>query len=204
MCASQVIRAVRRTTPTKSDTMSELNFFLVPEDEPGPGQRGVGEIVLRYLEDKGIIEGFYGQEHGWFAAGPRSNSLFVGRDADGPAFEYVIIYDRAAAHFVPDTHTGGVGAKCRSCEAGIDEAIYDFLEEQGEGEEAQDVADTTLVCGSCGHANPLRGLDAEAATAVTRFFLNFCIVDTFELSQDIVRDLEALVGAPLRLIEERM
>lgn len=57
--------------------MSEWNLFLVPADEPGPGRRGVGEEVLQYLEGRGIVEGFYDRELGWYAAGTNSALLFT-------------------------------------------------------------------------------------------------------------------------------
>jgi hypothetical protein len=184
--------------------MSEWNLFLVPEDEPRPSQRGVGDQVLRYLEDSGIVEGFYDEDLGWHAAGPNCARLFTNPDADGPAFEYAVIYDRPAAHFVPDSHTAGFGARCGSCGADLDEALYRFLEKQGEGADAQDVADLAIACSSCGRATPVSSVKAEIDTAVTRFYLNVCVVDSFELSPTVMRDLERIVGSPLRVIRERL
>lgn len=105
---------------------------------------------------------------------------------------------------MPDSHTGGFGAICESCNADLDEALYEFLEKQGEADEAQDVADVAIACPSCGRCNPLVGLKAQVDTAVTRFYLNVCVVDSFDLSSEVIRDLEAIVRSPLRLVQERL
>ena len=185
--------------------MSELNAFLVPVDEPGPKRRAVGKKVLAFLEEKGIVDGHYDDEPAWYAAGPNSSDLFsnVG-DADDPAFEYAIIYDQSEAHFVPDSHTAGFGAACTNCGFGLDEALYEALAEQGEGEDAVDMVDASIECPGCRHANPLVNLKAEIPTAVTRFYINFCAVDSADFSREIVEGLENIVGAKLRVIPEQL
>src|SRR5262245_51213922 len=104
--------------------MSDLNVYLVPADEPSPKQRNIGKKILAYLEEKGIVDGFYDEEFGWYAPGPNSPDLFA--DADDPAFEYVIIYDERAAHFVPDNQSYGFGTKCIKCGIQLDEALYEI------------------------------------------------------------------------------
>ncbi len=182
--------------------MSETNIFLVPIDEPGGPRRDLKARVLSYLTEVGIIDGFYDEDLGWYAAGAKSGQLFGGTAAQ-PAFEYAIIYDRQQAHFVPDSHTGGFGARCTTCEAGLDEAVYQMLEDQGEDEDAVDMAHASIRC-SCGAELPLVSLRTEIDTAVSRFYLNFCHVDSLAVDPTILSKLAALVGAPLRLVGERL
>jgi hypothetical protein len=184
--------------------MSDSNVFLVPADEPGPKRRSIKRKVLALLERRGIVKGFYDEELGWYAAGPRSSDLFNGLDAGAQAFEYAIIYDRRAAHFVPDSHTGGFGARCGGCGATLDDVLYDLLDEQGEDEDAKDMTNASIVCPGCKQANALTSLSAEVETAVSRFFINFCVVDTFDVAAAVVSELEAIVGAKLRIIPERL
>lgn len=183
--------------------MSEWSLYLVPAVEPSSGQ-GVGEKVLRHLEDSGIVEGFYDEALGWHAPGPNSARLFADPQTDGPAFQYLVIYDRAAARFVPDSHMGGFGAICGTCDADLDGALYELLEQHGQGADAPDAAESALVCPSCGRATPLAALRTRVDTTVTRFYLNVCAVERFDLSPSALRALEGLVGSPLRVIRERL
>lgn len=184
--------------------MSEYNFYLVPVDEPSAGRRGIGDRILNYLEQQGVLEGFYDEELGWYAAGPKSADLFTDVSAKGPAFEYAILYDRQEAHFVPDSQTAGFGARCSGCQADLDEEVYELLEEQGEGEEVIDVAGRKLNCPKCRLPNPLVTLKAEIDTAVTRFYVNFCAVDSFNLNPEILDELQKIVGTKFRLVGERL
>ncbi|MCC6738879.1 MAG: hypothetical protein IT452_07515 [Planctomycetia bacterium] len=184
--------------------MSELNVFLVPTDKPLSGRRGIKDRILDYLEGRGIVAGFYDEKLEWYAAGPRSFELFRGSAAGGPAFEYAIIYDRNEAHFVPDAHTAGFGARCVSCQADLDEPVYQVLEEQGECSEVKDVAAVSIRCPSCRHPNPLVTLQAEVETAVTRFYINFCAVESLDVNPAILAELREIVGAELALVVERL
>src|SRR5262245_41691787 len=130
--------------------MSELNIFLVPADEPSLVKREFADVVLAFLTECGIVNGFYNEELGWFAAGSNSGNLFGKESSASPAFEYAIIYDQSAAHFVPDSHTGGFGTKCIDCRANLDEVLYEMLDEQGEGKDAKDVRYWRITCPNCG------------------------------------------------------
>ncbi len=182
--------------------MSEYNVYLVPVDEPSTRKRGVKTKVVKCLDRHGIVHGFYDEALGWYAAGPSSTDLFVDVEDDDPAFEYAIVYDRQDAHFVPDSHTGAFDAQCSDCKATIDEAIYEMLNE--EDDDVQDMTGRAVVCPSCAHPNPLESLNAGIDTALTRFFLNFCVVDTFEFNPKIIAELERIVGGKLRVVPERL
>ena len=184
--------------------MSEHNIFLVPVDEPFRHCREVSEKVLAFLRERRIVGGCYDEELGWHAAGEHSAQLFSEGTADNPAFEYLIVYDREAAHFIPDNHTGRFGASCSACNAFLDEVIYEFLNEQGEGEDALDVRDTAIKCPICQHPNQLIRLRSEIPTAVTTFYLNFCDVDSFEIADDVQVQIERILGSKLRVIPERL
>ncbi len=180
--------------------MSEVGVYLVPVDEPAP-QRNLCGPVLRYLKARGIVNGLYDDELGWYAAGPHSTSLFTG--SEQPAFEYAIIYDDSRAQFVPNSHSAGFGSSCASCKAELDEQLYDYLNEQAEAEAVSDAASHAIAC-PCGHSNSLVTLRAQIDTAVTRFYLNFCAVDGEGPDAAIVKDLEGLLGCQLRIIWERV
>lgn len=179
--------------------MAETTVYLVPERDLAPGQARRDDVV-RYLESRGVLEGFYDEEEGWLGAGPRSSSLFPG--ADDPAFEYAIVYEQPRAHFVPDSHSAGYGATCASCGADLDESLYDLLTDGDE--EPRDAAALTLKCPNCAHSTPLSALNARVDTAVTRFYVNFCVVDGVAPSAEILGELERLLGVPLRVLWERM
>jgi hypothetical protein len=183
--------------------MSELNVFLAAAIPPLRSPDDIRRDAVALLERRGIIDGFYDEELGWYAAGPRSGEVFSAK-SENPAFEYAIVYSRREAHFVPDSHTGGFGAMCTQCLSDLDEEVYALLNEQGEGDDAVDVSGAAFTCPTCRLAIPLTALHAEIATAVTRFFVNFCVVDTFEISPDLIQALEALVGTPIRVIPERL
>ena len=184
--------------------MSERSVYLVPVDEPSPRMRDVRDRVVAFLKRRGVIDEFYDKSLGWYAAGSRSADLVCNIAGDDPAFEYAIVYDRKEAHFVPDSHSGDFGANCLHCQADLDPTLYDMLEEQGDLDDAQDMADYSVTCPSCNRPNSLRILNSEIDTALTRFFINFCCVDTFDLNAEIISELERIVDAKLRIIPERL
>jgi hypothetical protein len=186
--------------------MSEINIFIVPTEEPLKFRKGLGKTINEYLENKGITEGLYDQDLGWLAAGNNSGVIFpnINISQDDAAFEYAIIYNRDAAHFVPDAHSGGFGAKCTACNTELDDILYEFLDEQGEGDNAIDVSSKSLLCPECNLPNPLVSLDTAIETCVSKFYLCFCVVDEIKVNPKIIKELEALVGSKLKIIPERL
>jgi hypothetical protein len=184
--------------------MSETNFYLVPIGDESARTRGKKHIIVEALSRRGILDGYYDEELGWFAAGPRSVELFAAATIEHPAFEYAIVYDEADSHFVPDSHTGGFGSKCQACGAELDEQLNELLDEQGSSDEPVDVAGWRILCPSCEVSNALEQLSAEIPTAVTRFFINFCVVDSVDVNPDVMRELEELLACRLYIVPERL
>ncbi|PJZ71408.1 hypothetical protein CH373_02605 [Leptospira perolatii] len=182
--------------------MSELNFYLVPVDEPRRKGRGVGQEIIDYLSKTGILNGIYGDDPGAFSAGEKSADLFNGYEGDAPAFEYMVLYDKSEAQFVPENYSGGFGSRCSKCEEDMDDVLIDFLNDWAD--DPTDASLESLVCENCGAKNMLTNLKANVATAVTNFYLNFKIVDSFDLNSKILSGLEKIVGAKLKIIEERL
>jgi len=184
--------------------VSETNIYLVPVDEPSPRRRMVKPKIVRYLTENGIIDGFYDEALGWYAAGPRSCELFGTTGDSDPAFEYAIIYDRSEAHFIPDSQTAGFGARCTSCASNLDDALYRLLEEQGDDADAKDMAGASARCDACGTLHPLVGLKAQIDTAVTRFYVTFCVVDHLTIAPAVSHRLSEIIGATIKVVPERL
>ena len=183
--------------------MSETNVYIVPGDSLRDRQ-GLRTEVVAFLENTGIVAGFYDADLGWYAAGKKSHDLFAIPVRPGPAFEYLIVYDGVAARFVPDSCSAGYGATCLACGASIEDELYELLDEQGDDDDPVDVTGRALRCLECHALNELGSLSCEIETALTRFYLTFCHVDTLVLSPSVLQGLQRLLGSPLRILSERL
>jgi hypothetical protein len=188
------------TTERVPRGFAETNLYLVPAGQWEALQpRLVSQRVTGYLESRGILGGVYDAELGWLSPGEHARELFS-ESVDHPGFEYLIVYEHGVAQFVPNAHTGRFGIHCKACGASQDEALHALLLDP----DANVEAGTRLACEACGASQPLSGLHGKVEMAMTCFYLNFCNVSSTRLAPDILRDLEARVGAGLRLIVERL
>jgi hypothetical protein len=179
---------------------SETNLYLVPAlDTEALQPRLVGRQVIGHLRGVGIVAGMYDSRLGWLAAGRHACELF--RDKNAAGFEYLIVYEGRSAEFVPNAHIGAFGAQCRQCGSSLDEALRAVLrDEQHHG----DARGRSVSCEVCGTSHALGGLKCRHDSALTCFYLNFCNVGSVELAPKVVRELESLVGADLRVVLEQL
>lgn len=175
----------------------ELNLYLVPE-RPDTVPVGVGVRWQRHLERRGIVGPYFDLGLGWLGPGPCARAAFPQASAARAPFDCVIVWD-GAPELVPNAHTGRFGALC-ACGAELDDELHAMLAAQGAG--AAPVV-TGLTC-ACGRTTPWSELVTELPLVLTGAYLNFCHVDCVELAPELVADLAALAGSPLRVLHERL
>jgi hypothetical protein len=179
---------------------SETNLYLVPAlDAEALQPRLVGQRVIAHLRGLGIVAGLYDSRLGWLAAGRRASELFQDNGAVG--FEYLIIYEGPGAQFVPNAHIGAFGAVCSSCDSSLDDALRTLLRDE---QLAGDARARSVSCEACGTSHGLGTLNCSHDCALTCFYLNFCNVGSVELDPKVMGELEALVGADLRIVLEQL
>ncbi|MBN1605516.1 MAG: hypothetical protein JW940_02730 [Polyangiaceae bacterium] len=186
--------------PHVSKGFSETNLYLVPASDAEALQpRLVGQQVIAHLRRLGIVAGMYDSRLGWLAAGQRAAELF--RDKNAAGFECLIVYDGPSAEFVPNAHTGTFGAVCKRCGCCLDEALRALLRDE---QQRGDARERRVSCEACGTSHRLGELRCRHDCALTCFYLNFCNVGSVELAPKVMSELDALVGAELRVVIEHL
>jgi hypothetical protein len=181
--------------------MSSSSIFVIPTAFAGTSREFALQIE-RELTDLGVIDGYYDERLGWFAAGEHSQ-LFFSSSYGEVAFEYAIIYGSEPYRMVPDT--GIHGFTCPQCNQRIDDVVCETVSDFYDAEEngpPQDMRLIEIQCSNCRSVDRLEVIPCSQETAWTNAYINF--VD-FEgnLDFDKLRILEDRIGSHFRILYEK-
>lgn len=184
--------------------MSETAVYLVPRTTFSTGE--FANKVIPLLEQHDIINGFYEEEHNWFAAGDQANLLFENpEEAGSPPFEYLEIHDNDCLRIIPEGIQGA--ACCSSCGTDLEELLTAALDltcenEQVEGQES-DMAEIVVICSSCGKKDKITGLQYAEKTLFASQYICMMPVSE-ELNADKLRAIESSLETSFELLYARI
>ena len=119
--------------------MSTISAYFIPANKFPIGQ--FSRKVRAALERLNIIDGYYDEERTTYAHGQQM------------IFEYASIHDTDKNKLVPEASSAGYGAICTNCNSGIDEELYDIINDyydfEGETGKEKDMTELKLTCSNC-------------------------------------------------------
>lgn len=182
--------------------MSSTFGYLIPDKPLNVGL--FREVILSFLNNQKVIDGYYEEKYQWYAAGDDSHSIFVEKgDEINPAFEYVEIHDTINNRIIPDCTSADYGAKCANCKTNLDEILSEILidlaDQESENGNETDMALLVVNCESCHHNNNLRELEFELEVKVANQFACFVEIDS-EFNVKKLNELASLLDCKLDII----
>lgn len=181
------------STIKSNTTMSTLTVYFIPTKKIAVGQ--FKEKVKNVLEKLSLIDGYYNQEEGTYAHG------------QSIAFEYASIHDSDKNKLVPEASAAGYGAICPQCNADLDDALYDtindYYDDEEESGKEMNMAELTITCDSCNNAMQLQDLKFNNPAMLTNHFFELVDVED-EIPADIISQIEQNLDTSLTIIYESM